>query len=126
MENQILISMPLDNFEILLKKWIRDVLTENTSAVKYSSEITDIFAKRLIDCNLSIRLVNSCEAYGLYTIGDIIHYYNEPQNQRQLWTIKKLRNFGMKSYKELMGLFSDLDLKLTNQGWQYKNIIFKK
>ena len=81
------------------------ILTEMTSFASDFTDINepdpkaDIKAKRIEDCNLSVRTMNICKAGGIDTLGDLCQLHKTD------WL--KFRNSGKKSLFELDDLLHD-------------------
>jgi excisionase family DNA binding protein len=59
MENQILFSISLDEFEALQKNWIKDVLNEvNQNEASVKSELPELLTRKLTAKYLGISLVS--------------------------------------------------------------------
>ena len=86
-----------DDLEFINKQmeklyWTVRKYAEAKTAVKREG----IFAKRLVDCNLTVRTLNCLKAADIETVGDLV--------QMQLTDLLKIRNMGRRSIIELREL----------------------
>lgn len=79
--------------------------TDNEESVKDSKDIT-FLQRKIVDCNLSVRVISSCKCYGIETVADLIN-----TSEKQLLMS---RGFGKRSIGEIKDFLSEYNLKLKD------------